>query len=184
MTHRTRAFWTASALAFLLAGCDFFPVAPVDITGLRSFDGGATVIELGFPAVKPPILSSMEDRTVAHFDATIFSGKVPPITLMIPVRNMDAPDLAGDFEIYLFAGDGDVSTDEWNAGRLIHTFEDLPGGDQFLELDVTDLFQTAVDRGYPFVSFGFRAIDDRFGLGRNFGAPGETVLVVHRAGRE
>ena len=178
MTSRLRAFWMASVLALPLAGCELGRIAPADITGLRSFDGGATVYVLTFPAVKVIVSSGMEDRTVAHFDVTGFVGRVPPLSLTIPVDNMDEGDPAGDFEVYLFAGDGVVSADEWDAGRLLHTFEDLEGGFQVLELDVTDLVQIAVDRGFPFVSFGFRALEDRFSLGASFGVPGETRLVV------
>jgi hypothetical protein len=178
MTSRLRALSLSSSLALLLSGCDSLPIAPADITGLRSFDGGATVLVLTFPAVKVIADTGMEDRTVAHFDVSVFAGEVPPVTLEVPVSNMDAGDPAGDFEVYLFAGDGVVSADEWSSGRLLHTFEDLEGGFQVLALDVTDLVQTAVDRGLPFVSFSFRAIDDRFALGAGFSVPGETALVV------
>lgn len=37
-------------------------ITPTDMTGLRSFDGGANVLLLGFDAVK----LGTEDRTVAH----------------------------------------------------------------------------------------------------------------------
>ena len=179
MTSRFRASSLASAFALVLGGCDSLPVAPADITGLRSFDGGATVLVLTFPAVKVIPSSGMEDRTVAHFDVSFFPREVPPLTLEIPVSNMDPGDPAGDFEVYVFAGDGVVSVDEWDEGPLVHTFEDLEGGLQVLSFDVTDLVQTAVDRGLPFVSFSFRALEDRFGLGAGSSVPGETALVVH-----
>ena len=137
-------------------------IQSVDTDGLRSFDNGVNVLLLGFTAVKP--FFNFEDRTVAHFDASIFSGTVPMTTLDIPVDNIDAGDPTGIFNVYSFAGDGVVSGDEWDAGILFHSFTGLEGDPETLSVDVTTLLQNSVDNNDPFLSFNFRSTQDRFNL--------------------
>ena len=134
----------------------------IDADGLRSFDNGVNVLLLGFTAVKP--FFNFEDRTVVHFDVSIFSGTVPMTTLDIPVDNIDAGDPTGIFNVYSFAGDGVVSGDEWDAGTLFHSFTGLEGDPETLSVDVTTLLQNSVDNNDPFLSFNFRSTQDRFNL--------------------
>lgn len=141
-----------------------------DITGLRSFNGGADVFLLAFLQVK----SGTEDRVVGHYDIGGLSGTVPTTTFDIPIANIDAGPPDGIFEVYNFAGDGMVSTDEWDAGTLFHTFTGIQGGIQTLSVDVTSLLQAAVDAGNPFLSFSLRAGigTDRYNMGVIVGVDG------------
>ena len=108
--------------------CMAVSLSPADMTGLRSFNNGATVLLLTFDAVK----SGTEDRTIAHFDISGLSGVVPLTMLNIPIRNIDPGLPEGTFEVYSFAGDGVVSTDEWNSGTLFHTFTGISQPNQLV----------------------------------------------------
>lgn len=170
---------------FLLSGFALHPatggaatILPVDSTGLRTFDAGASVILLGFPAVKMPTATGFEDRTVAHFDLTAFSAPIPRTTLEIPVRNIDGGDPGGIFEVYAFPGDGLVSLDEWSRGILVHTFTGIEGDVQTLSVDVTRLVRFAVRRGVPFLGFGFRSAEDRYQLGASVGLSDAMLVTV------
>ncbi len=135
-----------------------------DTAGLRSFNNGANVLLLGFTAVKPVLASGQEDRTIAHFNSGALSGTVPATFLNIPVANIDSGDPTGIFDVYSFAGDGIVSTDEWALGTLFHSFTGLEGGVQTLSVDITNLLQDAVNNSDPFLSFNFRSRQDRYNL--------------------
>ncbi len=146
---------------------------PTDFTGLRSSDGGSNVLLLVFSAVNPV----NEDRTIAHYDITGLSGVQPTTTLYIPVLNQDSGFAGGIIEVYSFAGDGVVSTDEWAVGTLFHTFSNIDGARLTLSVDITSLLQSAVDSGDNYLSFNFRAGagTDRFFLGSSFSLDDPTI---------
>ena len=159
-------------LVLLPAGGGATMIAPMDMTGLRSSDGGANVFLLTFSAVK----IGTEDRTVAHFDISGFSGILPRTILNIPVSRLTDPGL-GKFAVYAFQGDGKVSTDEWNAGSLVDTFTDIPVGAQTLSKDITALLQKAIDQGHTYLSFSFRGVEinDRYFLSDIVGLPDPSI---------
>ncbi len=129
-----------------------------DATGLRSVNSGGSVILLTFMAVK----GQLEDRTILHYDISSLAG-TEAVTLVVPISNMDPGLPGGIFEVHAFSGDGTVSIDEWDSGSLIHTFTDLPGGTQTLELDVS----AEVAAASNYISFNLRAGTglDRYWLG-------------------
>ncbi|MDT4289654.1 hypothetical protein RO575_08790 [Methylomonas sp. MO1] len=146
-------------------------ITPTDMTGLRSFDGGANVLLLGFDAVK----LGTEDRTLVHFDISGLTGILPSSSLSIPIESLDPEP--GIFKIYSFAGDGVVSTDEWNMGTLFHVFTDVYGG--FLSIDTSILLQTAVDNGESYLSFSFRGGNSvRYWLSDIVGLPEPSITIV------
>jgi len=148
-------------------------ITPTDMTGLRSFDGGANVLLLSFDAVK----SGTEDRTIAHFDISSLTYMPQSSIFDIPIDNIDPGLPGGIFEVYAFAGDGVVSIDEWNAGSLIHTFYGIEGGYSTLSFDITTLLQNAYTNGDTYLSFNFRAGDgtDRFWLSDVVGIAEPTI---------
>jgi len=150
-------------------------ITPTDMTGLRSFDGGEIIFLLDFDAVK----LGTEDRTVAHFDISGLTGFLPNATLNIPIDNFDPGIPDGVFEIYSFAGDGVVSTDEWDAGTPFHAFTTVPGGNQTLSVDISVLLKTAVDNGDQYLSFSFRGGNtDRYWLSDIAGLPEPSITIA------
>ena len=173
MTFKPRHMFSAATILALVAFAGparATIIDAADITGLRSFNDGVGVTLLTFLAVK----SGTEDRVVGHYDIGGLSGTVPTTTFDIPIANIDDGPPEGIFEVYNFAGDGVVSTDEWNAGTLFHTFTGIQGGIQTLSVDVTSLLQAAVDAGDPFLSFSLRAGigTDRYNMGAIVGIVG------------
>ena len=149
---------------------------PVDMTGLRSFNGGGNVLLLTFDAVK----TITEDRTIAHFDVTGFSDPVCRVTLDIPVDNIDEGPPGGTFDLYVFEGDGVVSTDEWDAGDFFHRFTDVDGNDIVLSIDVTDLVRTYRENGAEIMAFNFQGgpMLDRYWLNGIVGLPCPTLTAT------
>jgi hypothetical protein len=125
-------------------------VQPSDAAGLRSFDGGANVIVLTFMAVK-----ATEDRTVLHYPTDAFPSSPSAATLVVPL--LVNAGLDPSLRVYVFAGDGVVSEDEWDAGTFFATI-DLPAtpGVHTVTLDVTTALADALAAGDPFLSFSFR----------------------------
>jgi len=150
------------------------PVPLDSVTGLRSTDGGATVLLLTFSAVK-----KTEDRTIAHFDISSLSGTNLNATLVIPIQNIDPDDPTGTFDVYSFQGDGAVSIDEWNSGTLIHHLTGISGSKQTLKCDVSTPLNNAITSNANHLSFNFRhgGADDRYNLGSLGGVPNCMLLV-------
>jgi len=150
-------------------------ITPVDMTGLRSFDGGANVLLLTFDAVK----LVTEDRTIVHFDISGLSGTFSNTVLDIPINNIDPGLPGGIFEVYAFAGDGTVSIEEWSFGTLFQTFTGIAGGEQTLSTNITSLLQTAVDNGDTYLSLNFRGgNNDRYWLSDIFSLPEPSINTV------
>ena len=131
-----------------------------DMRGLRQLDDGF-VIPLDFSAIK----SATQDRTVVHFDISSLWGDVSGSTLNIGIINLD-PDLpAGTLDVYVFAGDGAVSIDEWNIGSLFHSFSGIDGELIMLTVDISALLLKAISSGDKYLSFNLSTLDsDRYFL--------------------
>jgi len=151
-------------------------ITPVDMTGLRSFDGGANVLLLDFDAVK----TGTEDRTIAHYDISVLTGTTLSAILEIPINNIDPGLPDGTFDVYAFTGDGVVSIDEWNAGVLEHAFTGVEGGNQTLSFDITTLLLNSISNGDTYLSFNFRGGvgTDRYWLSDIFSLPDPTINTV------
>ncbi|MCC5611878.1 hypothetical protein LC612_35390 [Nostoc sp. CHAB 5834] len=161
-----------------------FTITATDITGLRKFQSSEALL-LSFDAVKNA--SNFEDRTIAHFAIKQLSKTTPFKTILdIPVDNFDEGLPFGTFEIYYFAGDGKVSTDEWNAGTLFQTLTGIDGDKATLSVDVTSLLQNALDNNNDFLSFNFRAGSgtDRYFLSDSVGLPEPTLSLTSQPVRE
>ena len=120
--------------------------------GLRSFDGGATIIELGFSRVFP----TTEDRFVLHFDISDVPDPVPDTVLVIELDNLDSGGADGIFGMNTFQGDGVASPDEWNAGTQTHQVSGINGNYYMGTVDFTSRLQQAVDANAPYLSIVFR----------------------------
>ena len=141
-----------------------------DSTGLRSFDSGATVIELTFERA----FGGTEDRTITHFDISGLSGTVTNASLDLSVYSLDP---GGVLELYSFDGDGTVSVDEWDLGSLIHSFTSISQYTyQDLSLDITSLLQDYIDAGSDYLSFNFRGPGSRIDLGDSGAGTAPTVI--------
>ena len=149
-------------------------IEPTTIGGLRSFNDGATVIPLDFAAIKN--FPSLQDRTIANFDISGLPpgarrGAAMVATLKIPIYNdypyplhYNGAPHAGTLDLYVFAGNGAVAADQWNAGSLLHTFS-LTDGVQTLSLDMTSTLHQFMHEGATFVSFSLRGrAGDRYVL--------------------
>lgn len=129
------------------------PLDPTDMRGLRSF--GGTPLLLDFSAVK----GGTEDRTVAHFDISGFSGPVVSAILNLSMQNQDS-DLPSVLDIYSFAGDGTVSIDEFDSGTFHASLTGLVGSVVNPVLDITALFNLAIANGDSYLSFNLRNEED------------------------
>jgi hypothetical protein len=140
-------------------------IEPTSIGGLRSLNDGATVIPLDYAAIKN--FPSLQDRTIANFDISGLPpgarhGAAMVATLKIPIYNdfpyplhYNGAPHAGTLDLYVFAGNGAVAADQWDAGSLLHTFS-LSDGVQTLSLDITSTLHQFMDDGATFVSFSLR----------------------------
>ena len=150
--------FTATSATNVFAGT----ISPFEMRGLRDFSGsGSSAFVLNFSAVK----SGTEDRTIAHFDVTSVSGNVTGSTLTIGIKNIDPGAPAGTLDVYVFAGDGIVSPDEWNTGILFQSFSDIAGGASDLTTNISSLLLSSISNEEPYLSFGFRTTTtDRYWL--------------------
>ncbi len=157
------------------ASATILSLTPEDMTGLRSFNHGASVSLLGFDAVK----SGTEDRTIGHYDMNGLLDTFLSATLDIPIFNLDPGGTPGTFEVYSFNGDGVVSRDEWSFGTLIHTFKGIDDPQLILSLDVTSNVLNAITGEFNFLSFNFRAGtgSDRYWLSDNCGLFAPTLNI-------
>jgi hypothetical protein len=143
-------------------------VDPVDMRGIREVSNN--VILLGFSAIKETSGFELKDRTVAHFNINPLIGDVSGSTLNIGVLNLDPEPPPGTIDVYLFAGDGTVSTDELTTGGLFHSLSGLSGAVQTLTVDISALVTQANLNGDRFLSFNLRASDsDRYSLQSTIG---------------
>lgn len=152
-------------------------VLPHSMTGLRSFGGSAFMLD--FCAIKSI------DRTVMHFDVRGL-GAVRNATLNVPVWDQDAGVMpAGSIDFYAFAGDGTVSSDEWDAGTFFARVSGISAANQVLTLDVTSLLQGDAAHGQSYMSFVLRpgpppagwTFGPNFWLGDGF-APSPSLSVT------
>jgi hypothetical protein len=138
-------------------------VDPVEMRGIR--EDSYIPILLNFSAIKETSRFELKDRTVAHFDITPLTGDFSDSTLNIGILNLDPEPPPGILDVYVFSGDGTVSTDELNIGSLFHSFSGLSGVVQTLTVDISELLTTANLNGDSFISFNLRALNtDRYSL--------------------
>ncbi len=179
---------TTLFILVLLAGCGggrggdtgaasaMVEVAAAHASGLRSFDNGVNVIALTHLSIN----AGTEDRTVMHFAVTDLPASISTAILKIPVVNIDAGLPLGTLEVYPFAGDGNVSPDEWDAGTLLADLWNIPGGVYTISLDVTSVVKEVVAAAEPYVSFSLRGgpSGDRYNMGVGGGAGGDPSLLI------
>ena len=144
-------------------------ILPSDSIGLRNNGSGAFL--LGFENVN----SYSEDRTITHFNISTLAGIVNNATLNLQVYSID---LNGVLEIYSFPGDGTVSTDEWNSGTIFNTVTSIPQNVYHnLSINITSLLQSYIDSSDSYISFNFRGVSSRIGLGDSgiYGTEGISI---------
>jgi hypothetical protein len=148
-------------------------ITPVEMRGLRDVGGGPFLLD--FSAVKPQLPSGLIDRTVAHFDISGVTT-VSNATLNLGISHLDPDPPDGSLDVYVFSGDGLVSTDEWAAGTLAHTFSGISGQLSTLTVDITALFVAAVGNGDAYLSFNLGTVDsDRYWLSHTIGGVAGTT---------
>ena len=168
------AFLILLVTSFNTADCESVSTMfPADKTSLRSFDGGSSVLLLEFDTVKKS--SNMEDRVIAHFDISNISGIILSAHLNIPINNFDPGSPEGIISVYVFTGDGKVSTDEWGVGNRLHTFTGIKGNRDTLTVNITQALQSAVDNSEAYLCFSFSSEADRFWLDEGNNVP-ETYI--------
>jgi PEP-CTERM motif len=153
---------------------------PTAITGLRNGTPSdpSKAILLAFQSV-----TIGEDRTIAHFGIQGLS-QVAQATMTIPIIDIDPGPPLGTFDVYYFYGDGIVSTDEWNAGTLLQSFNNLdvvePTLRVDLTVDVTSVLNAGIQQNEPFLSFNFRAGSgtDRYHLGDLGRVPNTSIALT------
>ncbi len=164
-----------------------------DVASIRNFSSSpSNAFLLTFGAIKSI------DRTVVHFELPERLDDIQSAALTFALVNSD-PDLPlGDLDIYSFYGDGIVSGDQWDAGRLYHRITDIAGEDlweggdrtgprfntQVLELNVLPLLGPSAEQ-HDFVSFVFRPgqSTDRYftGVGLEQSSIPDPTLIISRA---
>ncbi|MCA9215031.1 MAG: hypothetical protein KDB27_18305 [Planctomycetales bacterium] len=153
----------------LLAGMELEAgeiVFAADGRGLRRFNDSPALV-LSFMAVK----QGTEDRTILHFEMPQPQSDVDKVWLTLPIRNIDFEDAR--LGIYEFAGDGEVSSDEWDIGTLL-VEETAPPGGSLVTVDVTNSFRDHLLNSDQFASFNLRALNSSrldFGSGFTFERP-------------
>jgi len=112
-----------------------------------------------------------ETVTVAHFAMAQVPATIASAQLTIPLHCLqpDPPD--GVVQIYLFAGDGLVSVDEWDAGELIGSQGVDPGEYPVVTLDVTARLQEYQTAANDYFSVRIRTAvgSDDYDLGTDGG---------------
>lgn len=173
MNRVTKQALVFSGLAIaLLAGgnahASVVTLAPEEMRGLH-ISGVAAPILLDFSAAKD--FTSLKQRAVAHFSLASLPGTIETATLNIGLYNIDGGGPGGILNLFSFAGDGTVSTDEWDVGTLVHSFTGIGGEFNMLSLDITALVQAAVAASQPYLGFSFRTTfeGDRYGLNSTVG---------------
>lgn len=138
-------------------------IDPVSMQGVRETSNNR--ILLNFSAIKESSNFDLKDRTIMHFDIGPLLGDFSGSTLNIGVLNLDAGPPPGVLNVFTFAGDGTVSTDQFAVGSLYHSFSNITGATQTLSVDISELLKAAHRNGDSFVSFNLRAPDtDRYSL--------------------
>ncbi len=140
---------------------------PTDMRGIRESAGCAPLCLLDFSAVK----GGTEDRTIAHFDISGLGSPVTGATLELSMQNQDGATFPSTLDIYSFAGDGTVSTDEFNSGSLFTTLTGILGSPTQPSVDITSVLNTAIGNGDTYLSFNLRNEpgEGRFFLGHVIG---------------
>jgi len=153
-------------------------VAASDAAGIRdSGDDGTPDAVLTFMAVK----DITEDRTVLHFPLAGVPSAVLSATLVVPLDNFDVGVPLGEISVFVFAGDGVVSLDEYGAGSLFAVFQADPSGTYLV--DVSAALAAALLAGDTYLSFRLSTVDlDRWLFGSIVGLPDPTLRIVAEPG--
>lgn len=96
-----------------------------------------------------------------------FSGNALSAQFNVGIRNIDPGAPGGTLALYSFAGDGNVSNDEWNVGSLFHTFTGINGGNSTQSINIGSLLSSSIAAGDNYLSFNLRTTDsDRYWLNK------------------
>ena len=119
-----------------------------------------------------------EVQTVAHFALADAPATFVSAWLEVPLHCLDPDPPDGALAIWLFAGDGVVSLDEFVAGDILGTYGCDPGELPVLRVVLTDEVRAALDAADPFLSVRLRSAvgSERYDLG-SAGGVGEPRIV-------
>lgn len=173
LTKKSLILSICIGFGFLSNSVSAITVSTTDSAGLRSFDGGTTIIPLTFTRA----FGGTEDRGIEHFDISGISAPVSSATLDIEVYSLD-PN--GQLDIYHFAGDGAVSIDEWDVGTLAFSQTGIAESSYIpLSFNITSILQAYLTAGESFLSFNYRGPGSRvdFGLTSGIGTEASVLNV-------